>query len=164
MNEETKAYWAGLFDGEGWVRVEVKDGVRTGTGVLIVGIGSTFLSIPPAMKAAFGGFVTGTRIQSANGHIGKKPSCEWRATNHAAEEFLRSVYPYLRIKKRQAALAFKFRKIMTQTIRSGDAHRLELFKTLAAEIVSLNKGLALVETVKPAPRPAEKSQSTVPVQ
>jgi hypothetical protein len=159
MNEETKAYWAGLFDGEGWIRVEVREGVRSGTGVLIVGLGSTVLSIPAQMKNAFGGYVTTVRLSSK---LSKKESCDWRATNEAAFNFLRAIYPYMRMKKRQAALAFKFRKIMDQTLHTGDAHRIELFRDLAGQISRLNKGLSLVETVKGAPAMPEKSQSSIP--
>jgi hypothetical protein len=160
MNEETKAYWAGLFDGEGWIRVEVKEGVRSGTGVLIVGLGSTLLSIPSQMQNAFGGYVTSARISSK---LSKKESSDWRATNEAALNFLRAIYPYMRVKKRQAALAFKFRKIMDQTLHTGDAHRIELFRDLAKQIACLNKGLPLVETVKGASRNSgKKSQSSNP--
>jgi hypothetical protein len=154
------AYFAGLFDGEGWIRVEVRRGERGGTGVLIVGVGSTYMPIVTEMHQLFGGCLTKSRLSS---RISRKLSRDWRATNEVAADFLRVVYPYLRIKKRQAALAFKFRNIMGQTLHQRDAHRIELFEEISAEISALNKSRdGLVETVKAAPETV-KSQSTSPV-
>jgi hypothetical protein len=160
VNPEMAAYFAGLFDGEGWIRVEVKRGEHGGTGVLCVGLGSTFLAIVTEMHQTFGGCLTKIRIPSK---VSRKPMRDWRATNEVAADFLRVVYPYLRIKKRQAALAFKFRNIMGQTLHKRDAHRIELFEEISAEISTLNKSWdGLVETVKPTPETA-KSQSTAPL-
>ncbi len=137
VQPETAAYFAGLFDGEGWIRVEVKLGKMGGTGVLIVGVGSTDLKLMAEFHRHFGGYLTTTRLSSP---LSRRPSREWRASNEAASNFLKVVYPYLRIKKRQAALAFKFRKIMDQTLHQHDAHRIGLFQRIAEEISSLNKG------------------------
>ena len=160
VQPETAAYFAGLFDGEGWIRVEVKAGKRGGTGVLIVGVGSTDLRITSEMNQIFGGCLTSLRTSS---RISRKLSREWRATNETAADFLREVYPFLRIKKRQAALAFKFREMMAQTFRSHDAHRIGLFRSLSDEISALNHAQdALVETVKATPETAN-SQSIAPI-
>lgn len=159
MTAEQAAYWAGLFDGEGWIRVEVKEGIRGGTGILYVGVGSTDLKVVAKLKNDFGGCLTSQRLSSRSA---RRISQDWRATNGTALEFLRTVYPYLQIKKRQAALAFKFRKVMDQTLWKQDAHRLRRFKELSREISLLNRGeLPGVETVKGTPE-TEKSQSTVP--
>ena len=145
---EVTAYFAGLFDGEGYISVNVKDGERGGTGVLYVGVGSTDFPVLEDLRRTFGGCLTKMRISSRSS---KRLSREWKITNGGAVAFLKAVYPYLRIKKRQAALAFKFRKMMDQNFRTHDAHRTGLFKELAAEIRSVNRGQSPgVETIKEA--------------
>lgn len=154
VQPETLAYFAGLFDGEGWIRVEVKEGSRGGTGVLHAGLGSTDLRVTADMRAMFGGYLTAQRISS---RLSRRPARDWRATNDVAAGFLRAVYPYLRIKKRQAALAFKFRRVMAQNLRKRHLHRAELFSAIALEISALNQGRAgLVETVKGTPGQGEE--------
>jgi hypothetical protein len=152
------AYFAGLFDGEGYVTVSV----QRNTSVLVVGLGSTDLSVLAELHKEFGGCLTRIRVSS---RFSRKPSREWKITNEGAAEFLKIVFPYLRIKKRQAALAFKLRKVMSQTFRSKDAHRRDLLVRLAREIRDLNRGtLPDVETVKGTPARLEKSQSIAPTQ
>ena len=154
------AYFAGLFDGEGYITVSIPR--ERNTSVLIVGLGSTDLSVIAELHRTFGGCVTAVRLSS---RLSRKRSREWKTTNDGAANFLRIVFPYLRIKKRQAALAFKLRKVMSQTFRSKDAHRRDLLVRLAREIKSLNRGtLPDVETVKGTPLDTEKSQSIAPAQ
>lgn len=160
LEAASAAYFAGLFDGEGYITVSVPH--DRNTAVLIVGLGSTSLHVLEELRLAFGGCLTAVRVSS---RISRKPSREWKITNEGAAEFLRSVFPYLRIKKRQAALAFKFRKVMSQTFRSKDVHRRDLLVRLAAEIKDLNRtALPDVETVKGTPSETEKSQSIAPAQ
>jgi hypothetical protein len=151
------AYFAGLFDGEGYVNVYVPK--ERNTAVLFVGIGSTDFSVLEMLKRTFGGCLTKIRISSV---VSKRVSREWKITNEGAADFLRAVYPYLQIKKRQAALAFKFRKMMDQNFRSKDEHRRSLLESLATEIRQTNRGeVPGVETVKAAPEMG-KSQSSLP--
>ncbi|HVB98590.1 MAG TPA: hypothetical protein VNJ12_04565 [Candidatus Dormibacteraeota bacterium] len=158
MEPETAAYFAGLFDGEGYITVY--PGRPDHSAVLYAGMGSTDLSVLDLLKRTFGGCLTRPRISS---RASRRISREWKITNEGAADFLRAIYPYLRIKKRQAALAFKFRKMMSQNFRSRDEHRMKLFLELAQEIRSLNRGqVPVVETVKGTPLPAVKSQSSLP--
>ena len=154
------SYFAGLFDGEGYITVSVPR--QRNTAVLVVGLGSTDFSVLGEIHRAFGGCLTGIRLSS---RVSRRLSREWKVTNDGAADFLKIVFPYLRIKKRQAALAFKFRKVMSQTFRSKDVYRRDLLKRLAREIQSLNRGmLPDVETVKGTPANPEKSQSIAPAQ
>ena len=160
LEAASAAYFAGLFDGEGYITIDVPR--DRNTAVLIVGLGSTDMSVLGELHRTFGGCLTGVRVSS---RISRKPSREWKITNDGAATFLKIVFDHLRIKKRQAALAFKFRKVMTQTFRSKDAHRHELLRRLAREIRDLNRGmLPDVETVKGTPAQPEKSQSIAPAQ
>lgn len=150
---ETIGYFAGLFDGEGTVTVNVKVGPKGGTGVLYIAVGSTDMGVTAEMKKLFGGYLTTPRISSKRS---TRLSRDWKATNGTALEFLKLIYPFLRIKKRQAALAFKFRKIMDQTLHGHDVHRIKLFQKIAGEISSLNHGRdGVVETVKQTPQGEE---------
>ena len=143
------AYLAGFFDGEGYVTIHVP--ADRNTADLYVGVGSTDMGLLELLRRTFGGCLTRIRVSS---RLSRRPSREWKATNEGAAEALRAMYPYLRVKKRQAALAFKFRKVMAQSLRSKDAHRLDLLRQLAAEVRGLNRGqISGVETVKEAPRP-----------
>ncbi|SRR6266571_1434300 len=158
LEVELAAYFAGLFDGEGYITVSVPKAKNTAT--LFAGIGSTDFSVLELLRRSFGGCLTAARLSSK---VSKKPSREWKITNEGATNFLRVVYPYLRIKKHQAALAFKCRKVMDQTFRSKDVHRRDLLLRLAADIRSLNRGtLPAVETVKGTPADPEMSQSKLP--
>lgn len=114
------------------------------------------MNITAEMKQLFGGYLTKPRISSKKS---KRLSRDWKATNGTALEFLKLVYPFLRIKKRQAALAFKFRKMMDQTFRKHDVHRIHLFRKIALEISNLNHGRdGVVETVKRTPQGEEPVQ------
>jgi hypothetical protein len=147
----TAAYFAGLFDGEGWIRVETRKGRLGGTAQLSIGLGSTDLSIAPKMKELFGGHLCRVRIP---GKSSRKLMQTWGCTNDTAASFLKIIYPYMIIKKRQAALAFKFRNIMKQTGHKHSLHRYDLFLTLAAEIRSYNHSngeVPHVQTVKTEP-------------
>jgi LAGLIDADG-like domain len=160
LEASTAAYFAGLFDGEGYITVSVPR--DRNTAVLIIGLGSTDVPVVDELHRIFGGCLTAIRVSS---RISRKPSREWKTTNDGAAAFLKTVFPHLRIKKRQAALAFKFRKVMSQTFRSKDVYRHELLKRLAREIRDLNRGLLPdVETVKGTPARLEKSQSIAPAQ
>lgn len=158
LEVELAAYFAGLFDGEGYITVHVPQ--HKNSAVLYAGLGSTDFSVLELLRRTFGGCLTAVRISSK---VSKKPSREWKITNEGAADFLRTVYPYLRIKKHQAALAFKCRKVMDQTFRNKDAHRRDLLLQLAGDIRSLNRGaFPAVETVKGTPVKPEMSQSKLP--
>jgi intein/homing endonuclease len=158
LEVELAAYFAGLFDGEGYITVSVPKNRNSAT--LYVGLGSTDFAVLELLRRSFGGCLTAVRVSSK---VSKKLSREWKTWNEGAANFLRIVYPYLRIKKHQAALAFKLRKVMDQTFRNKDAHRRELLLQLATEIRSLNRGtLPAVETVKGTPEHPEMSQSKLP--
>ena len=100
--EEMLAYFAGFFDGEGCV-VICKSKGNKGTPWYKLQV-STYQKSPEVlydMKDAFGGSVC--RI-SNRGFIGY----QWAASSKQAANFLRRVYPYLRVKKEQVKVALEF--------------------------------------------------------
>lgn len=157
MPPEVAAYYAGIFDGEGTINVYINK--KNGNATLYVAVGNTYMDLPVAMKKVFGGYLTSSRLSTKSA---KRLSRDWKATNDTAIAFLKIVYPYLTIKKRQAALAFKARKIVTQDLWSKDRHRKDLLAQIAEEIRDLNHDRAgtRVETVKVGPV-TDMIQSTV---
>lgn len=140
MTTPSAAYFAGFFDGEGTININIR---QNGCATIYVSVGSTDMKVTELFKETFGGCLTTPRISSK---LSKRLSREWKVTNDSAVEFLKAVFPFLVVKKRQAALAFKARNVVTQNLRSKDEHRLELLRNIAEEVKSLNR--PHVETVK----------------
>ena len=100
MTEFDKAYVAGFFDGEGYISIEKKQlNLR-------VGIANTNKDIMEWIHINFGG-----QMQKVNAEKYKhKPCYLWRASSKQAENFLKYIYPFLKVKKLRAEIAFKLRE------------------------------------------------------
>ena len=160
------AYLAGLLDGEGTIQTkkEMNHGVRTSY-KLWVSIRLVTEEPLREMCELFGG--------SLYYYDSKNPKWRgayvWTLGYDAVEELLKLVFPYLRLKKRQAALAFKFREVIRQTLRSKDKHRLALRDDVMREMAELNRRgtRSAVETVRATPqgddpvRTSEKSEEVL---
>ena len=92
----------------------------------------------------------------------RRPSGRWKMNGAKAIEVLKLVYPFLKHKKRQAALVFKLREIVQQTLYKRHDHRIALREQLYREVNALNlrprKSWDSVETARAA-RHAEMIQS-----
>jgi len=109
-------YAAGLFDGEGGITIVKQAG---NTYRLDVRITSTNKAVLRWYKARFGGWVC---KQTPNKHVKWCLPCwYWAASSKMATAFLAKVYPYLRVKRKQAKLALEFQK---QCIKPRGAHYL----------------------------------------
>lgn len=108
-SEVTKAYIAGIIDGEGCISI-----TRMKTGLTIhVGVTMTNPSAIVLMKSIYGGpsvYIT----KRAPNH---KPVHMWRVQARKAERLLRDIRPYLLVKAEQCDLALSFRDHM----RTGGA-------------------------------------------
>lgn len=62
----------------------------------------------------------------------------WYVMNEAVLGMLKVVFPYLKTKKRQSALAFKFREVMKQTFGSPRDLRYKIREEWRIKINSLN--------------------------
>ena len=83
-----------------------------------------------------------------------RPFWVWRIYNDAALNILKLVYPYLIVKKREAALLFKFAEVKKQKLEKG-THRWQLrdalLRKITGQIQHLHRPLAgTVETVHDA--------------
>jgi len=101
------AYIAGFFDGEGCVMIAKH---KRADGFIVyqlrVNISNTNKAILQLINTVFPSVIYEDKI-----HIDKRKK-QWRyaAYDKKAEEFLKTLYPYLRIKRIQAEIAFNFRK------------------------------------------------------
>lgn len=109
LTEVEASYLAGLLDGEGGIqlrKVHTYDKYRTTTYCLCISITNTFKDVLlwTQMKVGFGSIYAKNRNL-----LGRNKICwEWRATGRRAIDFLRQIYPYLKIKRLQADIAFEF--------------------------------------------------------
>lgn len=114
MKPTELAYFAGLLDGEGCIRVkrqrkywgpkQALDGWQYGVAVYIA---NTVRAPLDQVCTLFGGSVA---RQSSQGREGQKPVYRWTIGQLQAERFLRAVRPYMRIKHAQADNALAFRR------------------------------------------------------
>lgn len=127
MNQTTASYWAGMLDGEGSIVISKSaKGQRSLhlTHFLRVLIYNTDKALIESAKTDFGfGCITKTITHHPviNGRKNTKTSTVYafNAITNNAEQFLKIIYPYLRLKKPQADLAFKFQEYKRQTTIHG---------------------------------------------
>ncbi len=160
---ESLAYMAGLIDGEGYISVlKIKRPLAKHHGVSDF---RTMLVVkmcdPQAVEwihRTFGG--TKSFYEASEFRTGGY--WRWTAEGNNAAAILKAIYPYLRVKKRLAALFFKFRKIATQGAWKRDSHRYKLLEELCHKVRQANRRgphSGAVETAHPAPNNGVKIQS-----
>lgn len=96
------AYAAGLMDGEGTIRANLR---KRGTGTIQIEVCNTYLPVLEEMAQVLGGIIREARQNSTGNH----PVYEfgmWRS--YAVRHILEHMFPYLRIKRWKAALAIMF--------------------------------------------------------
>lgn len=112
MDKITLAYLAGAMDSDGHFSIKrntysmriVGDSGQPSYSER-VGIKQVTPHVPELLKATFGGALSTQKPSSPNG----KPLVGWQATNKIAAHCAKSLLPYLRIKRRQAALLLELR-------------------------------------------------------
>lgn len=110
LSDLDKAYFGGLFDGEGCVRVNKNKNRTLNSGSVDVAINMTDAEPLCKLYAEYGGTLTVRK----NYH--KKFKCFdlycWRVRANNLERFLEDILPFSRVKKKQIELALAFRKII----------------------------------------------------
>jgi hypothetical protein len=131
LSQEDAAYIAGFIDGEGCICLHAnhtKHKTKTSTYVLRVRVTNTFPGIIEWINAVvgYGSF------HKKKKYNGIKQAWEWGVNGRRAIHFLRQIYPYLRVKRLQAEVAFEFaetlscpgqNKLTTETIETRDKLR-----------------------------------------
>ena len=103
------AYVAGYFDGEGSISIATPYSKRNDKRYhrLHVSITSTDFETLDWFQQHFGGVVTSHRLGVGNA----KPSARWQVTGQIAEQFIRTIIPYLRHKRERAEIALAIRAL-----------------------------------------------------
>lgn len=107
---ETIIYTAGLLDGEGSIQINPSHSRNGGKCYwnLTVQVSSSCESVLRELCDSWGqGAITSWKPR---GKYSYRRSFNWRIYSHDAEVFLRTVEPYLRIKRENAQVALEFRK------------------------------------------------------
>lgn len=142
------AYAAGLFDGEGFVRVDVwhkPDSNHTRYQV-IASIGMVHYPVIKALQDEYGGSLLENRHDLRNPV--NRIQFNWRVASQIACRFLKRVQPYLIVKADQVALALTLQEhIDRYRFKLGNQHRshqdraliFEERAAIAAEIKRLKK-------------------------
>src|SRR5229473_6023653 len=93
ISEMEKAYFAGLFDGEGCVRINN----NTHGYNLTVSLSITYVPILEIMRSAFGGSIS-IKTKKRPEH---KQLYSWQIGGREAHNFIMSIHPYLHEKRPQ---------------------------------------------------------------
>ena len=102
--EKAKAYLAGLFDGEGTVRIHRVDNKKNMSHKLLVFITNTNIHVLNWVKSIFGGNVY---IHDRKDGI-RKPQGRWHINTQEAYRVLKMIEPYLIVKKAHVRLGIEF--------------------------------------------------------
>ena len=102
-------YLAGLFDGEGCIFVSRQNSGRSH--YLGVTITNTNVGVLKLAKRMFGGSIR----QNSDSRKHRTTSWVWRIVSNQAENALKTLLPYLRIKRQEAELALDFQKLLHAT-------------------------------------------------
>lgn len=138
------AYCAGLFDGEGCICAGRNTTYHAKNAEFSASRFTLSVSVSMCDKEAI------EKLQTVfPGHFyfveSKNPKWRghwrWMLTTDKAVQFLKDIYPYLKGKKKQAALAMKFREIQRQCRYKKDSHRGKLLESLHEEIKSFNRNV-----------------------
>ena len=135
----TIAYMAGMVDGEGCITLH-KNGKYFSVRLTVT---NTDFNIITWCKENFDGCYYINHRKRKDIH---KPAYHWSVENRMAEKVLKLIYPYLIIKKSQAKIALKFRKLVNNRKKGQNPFSIEEVnerKALFFEMKKLNKrGLA----------------------
>lgn len=119
------AYAAGLFDGEGYVRIATWEKPRSihVRYQVIAGIGVTYYPVVEALQKTYGGSINQNRHDLRNQK--NRIQFTWHIASQTAASFFRRVLPHLIIKREQVELALQMQdSIDKYRHQLGHAHKL----------------------------------------
>jgi hypothetical protein len=117
------AYAAGLFDGEGYVRVAIwhKPNSKHIRHQVIAGIGVTHYPVIAALREQYGGSINENRHDLRNPR--NRIVFTWHIASQTAATFFRRVLPHLIIKREQVELALKLQESIDAFPRLANQYR-----------------------------------------
>jgi len=135
LTKNQRGYWAGFFDGEGHIGIQVSKGKKYDgmSYSLRVGASNTIEQVIKELQELFGGSIYINYINR------RKPVFQWKVNSWRAFNFLSVVYPLLKIKKERAYLGIQFQKVTG--FRRGKLTQVEIAqrKLLGQKLKLLNK-------------------------
>ena len=105
-SETLKAYFAGIIDGEGCIRITTHS--KPKRHLMIVDVANTKPDFINLIRLYYGGYYTEKDDPRSN----RQKNYRITLSSVAAKEFLEDIFDYLIIKRPQAELALKFQKTM----------------------------------------------------
>ena len=122
MKKTDLAYMAGIIDGEGYISLARRNSKRNKSGIrydIQVGVTNTNKWLLETFRFAFGGSIS----KKKKGYEKSLPSSQdcfnWQVGNKQALIVVRTLLPYLRLKRPQAELAIEFCVTLSESYRSG---------------------------------------------
>jgi hypothetical protein len=117
-------YWAGLFDGEGCILIHSyqRKGCFRAQSSLKVSVSNTHYGIILALSQDFpppSGRVIASFLGGPKDQVKRRQQYKWEMSGLHAYNFLKSVTPYLLIKREQAVVALEFYDLPWRTQRTG---------------------------------------------
>jgi hypothetical protein len=142
MDEVTKAYLAGIMDGEGSISLAVhttrktKEGRPATSPKLLVQISGTDEALIRWIYKTIGGghVVVGYRPKRPH----HKTAYSWRAWGEVAAIFLEAILPYMRVKTEQAKLGLRAHKMKGPAGIKLGTKEMEFRLSLREEMIKLN--------------------------
>ena len=111
MKKEVKAYIAGFLDGEGSISVNKMNEVKSFNRIrhrLSASLTNCNKEVLLFVQSLYGGTIHRHRRTD----VRHTPCYRWRAEGKTAIKFIKDIYPYLRIKRVHAEIAFEFAKTL----------------------------------------------------
>lgn len=123
MSKKTDlAYVAGIIDGEGSIGIYACPSKTSRGGFryqLVISVASTNEWLPQRLKFMWGGHIRFREYE----HPKWSPVWTWRITHNLATNLLRSILPYLHLKRAEAKLAIIFQEGRKQRRLERNSHK-----------------------------------------
>ena len=141
MSKTNAAYVAGIIDGEGWIGIVKQSGYYREQ----CKVDNTCKKLIDWLYHSFGG----SYYQQKGKREGNKMNYVWYLRKGQVYKILKTVYPYMKVKRKQAEIIFQFEG--TKERSSGRYYRLPDYvkkkrEELMLQIKALNHRSAAVET------------------
>lgn len=138
LSETQKAYFAGFFDGEGCIHIAKKEKQPDGE-YLEYQLQVDYTNTNKEVMNYIVSFFAGTLIKRNGVNFNQRPYWHWKIYSRSAKIFLKTILPYLIVKRAEANKAIEFQDLMESRHGRLSEDILQQRKILAKEI-SLLKG------------------------
>ena len=147
-HNEKLAYVAGIMDGEGCFSIYHNKPLDRH--FITIDIYNSCIELLKWLSENFPGEAREIKAPSKKIHTNWKPQYIWRSNNRHTLQFLRDIFPFLLVKKKQCELAIQFRESFGPNGRILSPETRELRRRLYDEMKVLNqRGIIIVPPCLP---------------